>query len=218
MVSSGTYFLFFSPFIVAAAISLFIIFPVCRAFHSGLIAVRDPAIRVTPQNSWDLMDQILWRRLRWWIVGWSLGLVLYSGIFFLLSLADLMHPPLTPLLDGLSLPVAIIGLGSLLVASCIIWAPRRSSFAHLFLTTWLTGSLAYLVSIVSAALLMALFLEAGLKQFVIVEVRTWRYDPGVMYGAIVFVVFWSTLINVPIAVLLWRSARKKREKWFRFEK
>ena len=200
--------------IVATALSLLIIYPVCRAFHSGLIAVRDPAFRDVPQNPWELMDQILWRELRWWIQCWSLVFVLYSGMFFLLNVDDFKDEPLQSILVGLSFPALIIGLGSLLVASCIFWAPRRIGFTSILLTTWLTGSLAYLVSLICSYLLVIDSYGTVLERFVIVGVRRGGLSPGNMFLS---TVIWSTLINVLIAILFWRSAHKKGDRWFRFE-
>ena len=176
----------------AAALSLFIIYPVCRAFHSGLIAVRDPALGVPPLNTWELMDEILWRELRWWIQCWSLVFVLYCGIFLLLLLDEIKRQPLQSILMGLALPAATIGLGSLLVASCVFWAPRRVGFTSLLLTTWLTGSLACFVSLISAVLLTAPLESLSLA-------------------------FWSTSIGVLIAVRFWSSAHRRGDQWFRFE-
>ena len=146
-------------------------------------------------------------------MGWSLVFVLYSGVFFLVLMVD-DPEPVELSLYGLSFPAGIIGLGSLLMASCIIWAPRRRSFASLLLTTWLSGSVAYLVSLISAVLLLTLS-----DRFVIVDMSPTGYDPGFgnIAGAMVSIVSWSTLINVLIGILFSWLAHKKGEKWFRFE-
>ena len=213
--------------VVAAGLSPFIIYPVCRAFRSGLIAVRDPAFRVTPQNPWKLMHQILWRRLRWWIVGWSLVLVLYID-FFARYFGDIYSEAndseaLALLLVGLSIPAAVIGLGSLLATSCTPFAARLINSTFLVLTTWLTGSLAYLVLLISVLSIIFALTWAGLGRFVFVGYSSLMDAPGppgdisFYFLWMVSAVLWSLPISVAIAILIWRSAHKKGEKWFRFE-
>ena len=211
------YFLLYGQLFLPFALSPFIIYPVCRAFHSGLIAVSDPAIRVTPMNPWELMHQILWRRLRWWIVGWSLALVLYIGFFFLVRYHRIFFGErLKYFLYWLSYPAAIIGLGSFLVASCVIRARRRVKFAFLFWATYGIGSLLYFLTLVGTLLVVLLY---PFPPFLILDMSPRGYDIGVgnTQGVMASIAYWSSLIGVAITVLIWRLAHKKGGKWFRFE-
>ena len=183
--------------LVFAVLPVAFALPLNSAFLAGIASARDPGHRLTPRSPWFFFDRVVKRRLRWWWVVWGFVLL---GIFFpALALRGRMALPLE-----FSFVYAMFAAGRwfLTVTACVFWAPRCERF-------WMLVFLTLLSTDISRGLFLCCALKVSDSVFV----------PG-QHAPYLSLVMYGTFTIIPcflFAVGAWLWARRKDERWFRFE-
>lgn len=189
---------------VSFVVSLLLSAPLSRAF----LRCRDHAGGRLPSGEGDharaMMTRALWRRLRWWILFWSVAAVVFVYWVYPEQHGSGVVKPVGPFLrlaHAVACLLYFYGPLPYMLAACLHWTPRCTRWRSLFLWTHFGGWVGFALACGAVAVgLQTVFRRVDF------DLPSGSYNPGFPDPASTLV--YATALGVALACFLWFRFRR----------